>query len=123
MGRIADILTDDDAVALMKEAGLRINIDPTYDYYGYMDHPALSGGTDYVVKWEPAFHSLYVYTSLNRLSDDKTGEPRFCFKIPVMQKPIITTEQFCDAVKNLKKCLTNIMLKYIMPKSKKHWRC
>lgn len=109
MGRIADILTNDDAVALMKEAGLHVNITPIDGcdecYCGFMDHPALAGGTDYVVKWEPVFQSLSVYTSLNRLEDSETGEPRFCFKIPIMQKPIITTEQFCDVVKNLKKTL------------------
>lgn len=105
MGRIADILTNEDAVAFMKEAGLRVTIDPAEDYFGYMDHPALSGGTDYVVKWTPVFQSFNLYTNLKRLNDDKTGEPRFCFKIPIMQKPIITTEQFCDAVKNLKKML------------------
>lgn len=106
MGRIADILTNDDAVAFMKEAGLHVIVDPIDECYcGYMDHPALAGGTDYVVKWEPAFQSLSVYTSLNRLEDSETGEPRFCFKIPIMQKPIITTEQFCDVIKNLKKIL------------------
>ena len=70
MGRIADILTNDDAVALMKEAGLHVNITPIDGsdkcYCGFMDHPALAGGTDYVVKWEPVFQSLSVYTSLNR---------------------------------------------------------
>ena len=106
MGRIADILTNDDAVAFMKEAGLHVIVDPIDECYcGYMDHPALAGGTDYVVKWEPAFQSLSVYTSLNRLEDSETGEPRFCFKIPIMQKPIITTEQFCDVIKNFKKIL------------------
>ena len=106
MGRIADILTNDDAVAFMKEAGLHVIADPIdEDYRGYMNHPALVGGSDYVVKWEPVFQSLSIYTSLNRLEDSKTGEPRFCFKIPIMQKPIITTEQFCDVVKNLKKTL------------------
>lgn len=105
MGRIADILTDDDAVALMKEAGLHVNIDPIADYYGYMDHPALSGGTDYVVKWTPAFQTFNLYTDIKRLTDNKTGVPRFCFRIPVMQKPITTTEQFCDVIKNLKKML------------------
>ena len=105
MGRIADILTNDDAVALMKEAGLHVIVDPIDECYcGYMDHPALSGGTDYVVKWEPVFQSLSIYTDVNRLSDSN-GEPRFCFRIPIMKKPIITTEQFCDVVKNLKKTL------------------
>lgn len=105
MGRIADILTNEDAEAFMKEAGLRVDIDPANDYYGYMDHPALSGGNDYVIKWTPVFQSFDLYTSINRLDDCKNGEPRFCFKIPVRQEPIITTEQFCDAVKNLKKTL------------------
>lgn len=106
MGRITEITTNDDAVAFMKEAGLHVIVDPIDKCYcGYMNHPALSGGTDYVVKWEPVFQSLSMYTSLNRLEDSKTGEPRFCFKIPVMQKPIITTEQFYETVKNLKKAL------------------
>jgi hypothetical protein len=106
MGRIADILTNDDAVAFMKEAGLHVIADPMDECYcGYMDHPALVGGTDYVVKWEPVFQSLNLYTEVNRLSDDGTGVPRFCFRIPKMQKPIITTEQFYDVIKNLKKIL------------------
>lgn len=106
MGRIADILTNDDAIAFMKEAGLHVIADPMDECYcGYMDHPALVGGTDYVVKWEPVFQNLNLYTEVNRLSDDGTGVPRFCFRIPIMQKPIITTEQFCDVVKNLKKTL------------------
>jgi len=105
MGRIADILTNDDAVAFMKEAGLHVIAGPIdEDYCGYMDHPALVGGSDYVVKWEPVFHSLSLYTEVNRLSDSD-GVPRFCFGIPKMQKPIITTEQFCDVIKNLKKTL------------------
>lgn len=124
MGRIADILTNDDAVAFMKEAGLHVIADPMDEcYYGYMDHPALVGGTDYVVKWEPVFQNLNLYTEVDRLSDDGTGVPRFCFRIPKMQKPIITTEQFCDVIKNLKKKLSiKIMLKYITSISKKHWR-
>ena len=106
MSRIANILSKDDAVALMEEAGLHVIIDPIEESFcGYMDHPALAGGTDYVVKWEPVFNNLKLYTDLNRLADDKTGVPRFCFRIPVMQKPIITTEQFCNAIKNLKKTL------------------
>lgn len=106
MGRIADILTNDDAVVFMKEAGLHVIADPMDEcYYGYMDHPALVGGTDYVVKWEPVFQNLNLYTEVDRLSDDGTGVPRFCFRIPKMQKPIITTEQFCDVIKNLKKTL------------------
>lgn len=105
MGRIAEILTNDDAIALMKEAGLRVTIDPMEEsYFGYMDHPALVSGTDYVVKWEPVFQSLSVYTEITRLSDSEET-PRFCFRIPKMQKPIITTEQFCNIVKNLKKAL------------------
>lgn len=105
MGRIADILTNDDAVAFMKEAGLHVITDPIdEDYRGYMDHPALIGGSDYVVKWEPVFHSLSLYTEVNRLAGSD-GVPRFCFRIPKMQKPIITTEQFCDVIKNLKKTL------------------
>jgi hypothetical protein len=105
MGRIADILTNDDAVAFMKEAGLHVIVDSLDECYcGYMDHPALVGGTDYVVKWEPVFQSLNLYTEVNRLADSD-GVPRFCFRIPKMQKPIITAEQFCDAVKNLKKTL------------------
>ena len=106
MGKIADILTNDDAVAFMKEAGLRVIADPINEcYFGYMDHPLLAGGTDYVVKWETVFQNLNLYTEVNRLSDDGTGVPRFCFRIPKMQKPIITTEQFCDVIKNLKKTL------------------
>lgn len=106
MGRIADILTNDDAVAFMKEAGLHVIVDPMDECYcGYMNHPALVGGTDYVVKWEPVFQNLNLYTEVNRLFDDGTGVPSFCFMIPKMQKPIITTEQFCDTVKNLKKAL------------------
>jgi hypothetical protein len=106
MGRIADILTNDDAVAFMKEAGLHVIADPMDECYcGYMDHPALVGGTDYVVKWEPVFQNLNLYTEVNRLSDDGTGVPRFCFRIPKMQKPIITTEQFYNVIKNLKKIL------------------
>lgn len=106
MGRIADILTNDDAVAFMKEAGLHVIADPiNEDYRGYMNHPALVGGSDYIVKWEPVFQNLNLYTDINRLSDDGTGVPKFCFKIPKMQKPIITTEQFCDVIKNLKKTL------------------
>ena len=105
MGRIADILTNDDAVAFMKEAGLHVIADPMDECYcGYMDHPALVGGTDYVVKWEPVFQNLNLYTEVNRLADSE-GMPRFCFRIPVKQKPIITTEQFYDIVKNLKKTL------------------
>lgn len=105
MGRIADILTNEDAEAFMKEAGLRVDIDAANDYYGYMNHPALAGGTDYVIKWTPVFQSFNLYTEINRLADHKTGVPRFCFRIPVRQKPIITTEQFCKVVKNLKKML------------------
>lgn len=106
MGRITEITTNDDAVAFMKEAGLQVVVDSLDECYcGYMDHPALVGGSDYIVKWEPEFQSLSIYTSLNRLEDSKTGEPRFCFKIPIMKNPIITTEQFCDVVKNLKKTL------------------
>ena len=105
MGRIAEIMTNDDAIALMKEAGLHVTTDPIEEcYFGYMDHPALVGGTDYVVKWEPVFQNLNIYTDITRLSDSE-NEPRFCFRIPKMQKPIITAEQFCDAVKNLKKTL------------------
>ena len=106
MGRIADILTNEDAEAFMKEAGLQVIIDPIDEYYcGYMNHPALDGGTDYVIKWTPVFQSFTLYTSLKCFDDNKTGVPSFCFKIPVRQEPIITTEQFCDAVKNLKKTL------------------
>ena len=66
MGRIADILTNDDAVAFMKEAGLHVIADPMDECYcGYMDHPALVGGTDYVVKWEPVFQNLNLYTEVN----------------------------------------------------------
>lgn len=105
MGRIADILTNDDAVAFMKEAGLHVIVDPIDECYcGYMDHPALVGGSDYVVKWEPVVQNLNLYTEVNRLADSD-GVPRFCFRIPKMQKPIITTEQFCDVIKNLKKTL------------------
>jgi hypothetical protein len=105
MGRIADILTNEDAVAFMKEAGLHVIVDSLDECYcGYMDHPALVGGSDYVVKWEPVFQSLNLYTEVNRLADSD-GVPRFCFRIPKMQKPIITTEQFCDVIKNLKKTL------------------
>lgn len=122
MGRIADILTNDDAVAFMKEAGLHVIADPIDECYcGYMDHPALVGGSDYVVKWEPVCQSLNMYTEVNRLADSD-GVPRFCFRIPKMQKPIITTEQFYDVLKNLKKRLIKIMLKYITSKSKKPWR-
>ena len=106
MGRIAEIMTNDDAVAFMKEAGLQVVVDSLDECYcGYMDHPALVGGTDYVVKWEPVFQNLNLYTDINRLSDDGTGVPKFCFRIPKMQKPIITTEQFYDVIKNLKKIL------------------
>ena len=105
MGRIADILTNDDAVAFMKEAGLHVVVDPIDECYcGYMDHPALVGGSDYVVKWEPVCQNLNLYTEVNRLADSD-GVPRYCFRIPVRQKPIITTEQFCDVIKNLKKTL------------------
>lgn len=105
MGRIADILTNEDAVAFMKEAGLHVIVDSLDECYcGYMEHPALVGGSDYVVKWEPVFQSLNLYTEVNRLADSD-GVPRFCFRIPKMQKPIITTEQFCDVIKNLKKTL------------------
>lgn len=105
MGRIAEITTNDDAIALMKEAGLHVTTDPIEEcYFGYMNHPALVGGSDYVVKWEPVFQNLNLYTEVNRLADSD-GVPRFCFRIPKMQKPIITTEQFCDVVKNLKKTL------------------
>lgn len=106
MGRISDILTNEDAEAFMKEAGLQVIVDPIDECYcGYINHPALAGGTDYVIKWTPVFQSFNLYTDINRLADHKSGVPRFCFRIPVRQKPIITTEQFCKAVKNLKKML------------------
>ena len=106
MGRIADILTNDDAVAFMKEAGLHVIVNSLDKCYcGYMDHPALVDGSDYVVKWDPVIQNLTLYTEINRLFDDGTGVPKFCFRNPIMQKSIITTEQFCDVIKNLKKIL------------------
>ena len=105
MGRIAEITTNDDAVTFMKEAGLHVIVDPIDECYcGYMNHPALVGGSDYVVKWEPVVQNLNLYTEIYRLADSD-GVPRFCFRIPIMQKPIITTEQFCNVIKNLKKTL------------------
>jgi hypothetical protein len=120
MGRIADILTKDDAIALMEKAGLHVIIDPIDECYcGYMDHPALSGGTDYVIRWEPVFENLALYTDIERLNDYENGNPRFCFRIPVMKKPIITTEQFCDVVKELRKTLDKNYVKIYNAKIEK----
>ena len=120
MGRITDILTNEDAAAFMKEAGLQVIIDPIDEYYcGYMNHPALDGGTDYVIKWTPVFQSFDLYTCLKRFDDNKTGESSYCFSIPVMQEPIITTEQFCDAVKDLKKTLDKYYVEMYNAKIKK----
>lgn len=111
MGRIADILTNDDAVAFMKEAGLHVIADPINEcYFGYMDHPVLVNGTDYIVLWEPVFQNLKLYTEINHLTDSETGTHSFCFRISVMKNPITTTEQFCDVVKNLKKTLDKIYI-------------